>query len=103
MNRFFILFLLIFAFSKSVDAQSVGKITGRIIDEARDESLPGVSILIKGTTLGAATDFDGVYTILNIKPGTYKLEVSYVGYATQVIQQVEVQFDKTTKIDVKLS
>ncbi|NCS81712.1 MAG: TonB-dependent receptor [Ignavibacteria bacterium] len=103
MNRFFILFFILFAFSKSVDAQSVGKITGRIIDEARNESLPGVSILIKGTTLGAATDFDGVYTILNIKPGTYTLEVSYVGYATQVIQQVEVQFDKTTTIDVKLT
>ena len=52
-------------------AQTTGKIAGRVIDAATGESLPGVNVVIAGTTRGSTTDLDGYYFILSIKPGTY--------------------------------
>jgi outer membrane receptor protein involved in Fe transport len=103
MQRFLVgLLLAVMGFGVDAMAQSVGKIVGRVTDGSNGEGLPGVSILIAGTSRGAATDLDGNYTIINVKPGTYDLSVSFLGYSTQVIQRVEVQFDKTTRIDVKM-
>lgn len=104
MSRYIsLLFCIIVGLPHLVGAQSLGKISGTVTDKNSKEPLPGVSVVIQGTTQGAATNFDGQYSILNIRPGTYVIEVSYLGFATQVVQQVEVQFDKTTRIDVELS
>lgn len=103
MQRFLVLFWLAFlALGNEAFAQSVGKIVGKITDAGNGEPLPGVSVVLKGTTRGAASDLDGNFTIVNVKPGTYELSFLFLGYVTQVVQQVEVQFDKTTRIDVKL-
>ena len=55
-------------------------ITGSVIDES-GEALIGVSVLVKGTTLGTVTDLDGNFT-LEVPTGAI-LVVSYVGYKTQ--------------------
>lgn len=58
-------------------------IKGQILDET-GESMIGVSVLVKGTTIGTVTDFDGNYT-LEVPSGKNILEISYIGYKTKEI------------------
>lgn len=81
----------------------VGKISGKIIDADTEEALIGANIIILNTNLGAATDIDGNYFILNITPGTYDVKVSYVGYAAKTIQAVRVVANITYELNVELS
>jgi len=89
------------ALGAPASAQSPGKIAGRVVDNA-GEPLVGASVLVEGTTLGASTDADGYYFILQVRPGTYTLRASYIGFGTKVIEGVAVEVDKTTTIDVTL-
>ena len=90
-----ILILFIMFFNSIIQAGTTGKIKGRIIDDKTDEPLIGVNVMLDGTMLGAATDIDGFYIILNIPPGKYNLKVSYIGYAVS-IAEVQVNVDLTT-------
>lgn len=72
--------LLISLFTTIAFAQDKVQISGKVLDgEMDNEPLLGATILISGTTTGVQTDFDGNY-ILEVYPGTYTLEYSYVGY-----------------------
>ncbi|NVM01832.1 MAG: carboxypeptidase-like regulatory domain-containing protein, partial [Candidatus Helarchaeota archaeon] len=76
------IFLLIFlSFNMGIYAGTTGKVQGTILDSESNEPLPGVNIMIEGTTLGAATDESGFFFIINIPPGTYSLKASMIGYA----------------------
>lgn len=83
-------------------AGTTGKIAGEIKDSQTGEALIGVNVVAEGTSMGAATNIDGVYAILNIPPGKYNLVISAVGYHRQTIAGVSVSIDQTTTIDVKL-
>jgi TonB-dependent receptor len=75
-------FLYIILFTGFAYAQENAQISGKILDgEMDNESLFGATVIVKNTTTGAQTDFDGNYT-LTLNPGTYTLEFSYVGYST---------------------
>ena len=50
-------------------AGTTGKIAGTVKDATTGEALPGSNVIIVGTTMGAATDTNGEYFILNIPPG----------------------------------
>ncbi|HAB54530.1 MAG TPA: TonB-dependent receptor [Ignavibacteriales bacterium] len=89
-------------FSLQVMAQ-VGKISGVVRDASTSEVLIGANVLIEGTTIGAATNVEGYYVILNVPPGSYNLRASMVGYAPKVIQQVRVSIDQTTEINFELT
>lgn len=82
-------------------AQS-GKIAGTVTDASTGETLPGVNVVIDGTTQGAVTDVDGYYVILNVSPGTYALRASYVGHTPLVKENVRVNIDLTTNVDFQL-
>ncbi len=102
-KRRFSLFLFLFlTLSISVQAQ-YGKIRGVITDSETGETIIGASILIDGTTKGTATNVDGEYIILAVSPGEYKLRVSYIGYNTTYIEDVRVNIDLTTEINVSLT
>ena len=58
-------------------------VTGTLIDDATGEALIGASVIVKGSTVGTVTDFDGTFS-LEAAPGDV-LVVSYVGYADQEI------------------
>ncbi|GJQ62636.1 MAG: hypothetical protein SCALA702_16890 [Melioribacteraceae bacterium] len=79
-----------------------GKVEGVVTDAATGQPLPGVNILLKGTYYGAASDFDGKYSILNITEGTYTIEASLIGFKTMQFTGIVIQANKTTSLDVVL-
>jgi outer membrane receptor protein involved in Fe transport len=81
-------------------AGTTGKITGRVVDAATKESLPGAAVVVEGASLGAGADHDGYYTIINVPPGTYVLSLRLVGYARTLVRGVEVSADRTTRVDI---
>jgi len=82
---------------------TTGKIVGKIIDKDTGEPLVAANVVIKGETMGAATDEDGYYIILNVPPGVYTLQAIYIGYATSEVKDVVVKVDLTTQINFKMS
>ncbi|MDP4115930.1 MAG: TonB-dependent receptor, partial [Bacteroidota bacterium] len=97
-------FLLVFCLflPALLNAQTTGKLAGRIVDE-KGEPLIGANVKIVGTSLGASTDIDGYYKILNIRAGVYHISVSYVGYQAKEISNIKISSDQTTKQDIALS
>ena len=75
-NLVFLLLLCLGA--NEIVAQST--IKGKVKDE-NGMPLPGVNLVLKDTTSGAVSDFDGNYEIVNIADGTYTLNVSFLGYS----------------------
>ena len=94
--------MLMFFWSAAVMAGITGKISGRIADAQNNVNLPGVNILVEGTMLGAATDLDGYFVIINVPPGTYKLNATMIGYANAIVENVVVRMDQTTIVDLQM-
>lgn len=98
----FTIFLL-FTFILIGNAQN-GSIVGKVQDkEENNAPLPFANISIKGTTKGTTSDFDGLYQLNDVAPGTYTLVFSFVGYKTQEVENVVVNPGKITNVDVILS
>lgn len=94
--------LLLVALATAAAAGTTGKIAGQVVDQSSGEALPGVNVMIVGTTMGAATDLNGNYTILQVPPGTYALQAAAVGYSKVTVNQVRVLIDQTARIDFAL-
>ena len=61
-----------------------GKITGNILDASSEKPLVGVSVILIDQGIGADTDQNGRYTIINVPLGSYELKTSYIGYASVI-------------------
>jgi len=83
-------------------AGTTGKISGRVVDKDSGEPLPGVNLQLEGTTIGAASDLEGYYTILNVPPGKYTLKISMMGYKTIITTDVNIRIDLTTTMNFQL-
>lgn len=92
---FFWLFSLVFV--SALNAQD-GFIRGTVFDGGTGETLPGVSILVEGTTIGTITDLDGKFN-LQVNPGTCNLTVSYISYETKTIKDVIIKPGEITLFD----
>lgn len=79
-----------------------GKITGTVKDSKTGEVLPGVNVMIDGTTMGAATNTRGEFSIINVPAGVYTLKASMIGYARLTKQNIRVLPDFTTRVDFDL-
>lgn len=86
----------------SVYSAQVGKIAGKLFDSRTGKPLISANIVLEGTRLGASSDLDGEYFILNIPPGVYTAKASMVGYATQSITGVWVRSGRTTWLNFEL-
>ncbi|MGH7493821.1 MAG: TonB-dependent receptor [bacterium] len=95
--------ILLAMFSVAALAGTTGKIAGEVKDKSTGQPLPGVNVVLEGTTLGAATDMNGRYYILLIAPGTYNMVASMIGYQATKISNVKVNVDLTTSVDFELS
>ncbi|MEJ2634081.1 MAG: TonB-dependent receptor [Calditrichia bacterium] len=99
---FTILFLIMCLFASAVLGGTTGKVVGRVTDNNTGEPLIGVNISLEGTVLGAATDQDGFFIILNVPPAQYTLKADYIGYAPSIVKNMEVKIDLTTEINIKM-
>ncbi len=97
-----VLFLVLALCSLSM-AATVGKISGKVTDKETGAPLPGVAVTINGTTMGALTDVEGKYFILNVPVGTYTLKAEIIGYAPVEVQGLAVSVDLTSTADIQLS
>lgn len=79
MKVFYNLFLFAALFLVAQAGFSQGTVTGTVLDTELGEPLPGANILVKGTTNGTTTDFDGNF-ILNVSQNTGTLVISYIGF-----------------------
>ncbi|MBC7565741.1 MAG: TonB-dependent receptor [Pedobacter sp.] len=93
--------LLFVILGATVFAQT-GKISGKVSDKKSGETLIGVTVKIKGTTKGMATDVDGKYSLPGLAVGQYTLVFQYVGYNGKEISDVIVTAGKTTVFDLVL-
>ena len=86
-----------FADNNSEDP-AVGVIRGRVVDSEK-RILPGATIFIENLKTGVVSDANGFYTLTNLKPGTYKVKVSYVGYEP-IYLTLNVPEGKTVERDI---
>ena len=94
--------LLLLCVAGAASAQT-GKVSGRVTDADSGEGVIGASVLVVGTERGASTDVDGYYSVIGVRPGTYAVRVSAIGYGTVVTENVRVQINRTTDLDAALA
>lgn len=80
-TRFVLSLCCLLCFSVHLFAQQI-TVSGNVKDSS-GEPVIGASVLVKGTTNGVITDFDGNFSIANVEDGS-QIEVSYIGYVTQM-------------------
>ncbi len=102
-SRIMLLLILTIGLPGYAIAGNTGKIAGQVKDSQTGEALIGVNVVIEGTSMGAATNIDGYFVILNIPPGKYALYASAVGYNKKTVTNISVSIDLTTTIDFILS
>jgi outer membrane receptor protein involved in Fe transport len=81
---------------------TTGKIAGRVSDKSTGEPYLGANVLIVGTSMGAATDADGTFTVLQVPPGEYSVQVRAMGYKSVTVTAVRVLIDQTARLDFAL-
>ncbi|MFS4466598.1 SusC/RagA family TonB-linked outer membrane protein [Maribacter sp. 2210JD10-5] len=92
--NFMTIFFVLFSFLATHSVFSQTSVSGTISDELGP--LAGASVVVKGTTTGTVTDFDGNY-VIEVPDGSNTLVFSYVGYATQ-----EIAVDGQSTINVTM-
>ena len=79
-----------------------GTIQGRVFDPINNDPIPFANVIIQGTTNGSTTDLDGNYKIEKLEPGLYNISVSYVGYKTRTIFEINVTNSRTANLDIEM-
>ncbi len=102
LHRLAIVITSLLVITTELSAQSVGEIEGRIKDAETGNSLPGVNVVLEGTTRGTSTAIDGSFKISRVASGNYVLSVSLIGYTTAQLNIV-VEDDKVSNVDLTLN
>ena len=101
-RNFFVLWMSILLLPALLLAGTSGKIKGKVTDRDSGEPLPGANVVVVGTTLGAASDFNGEFVILNVPAGIYTVKATFVGYQEVNIANLRVIADLTTESNFKM-
>jgi len=97
------LFVVIMLSVVTVFAATTGKIRGKVIDSATGEGIPGATIMVEGTQLGASSSADGSFFILQVPPGLQRVKCIIIGYTTLTQDNIIISSDTTTTVDFKMS
>ncbi len=95
--------LLIVVATTVANAGISGTLSGRVLDKHTQTILPGASILVEGTTLGAMADKSGRFKIHNLPAGTYNVIFSMIGYAKLTIRNIQINVDLDTALEGELT
>ncbi len=77
-------------------------VSGRVLDNTTREPVVSANILLVGTTLGTTTDLNGSFTLSNLEPGSYSLQVSALGYRTQLVDEINLLPNRVRTVEVLL-
>jgi len=104
LTRMFFVFVVLLSLIDPLSsaAQSLGVIKGTITDAETGNGLPGANIRLEGTGRGASTDGDGNFTVTRVRPGTYNLTASLMGFAAGQMS-VTIEADREARVDLQLS
>jgi len=83
-------------------AGSTGKISGKITDSATGEAMIGANVFVRSLGIGAATDLDGEFYIINVPVGVYEVQINMIGYQAMTVTDVRVKTDLTTPLEVEM-
>ena len=102
MKKFnFIMYALVVITTLNAQSDRVsGKIRGRVVDSPSKNPLAGANVLVLpvGSGRGTMTNEDGEFVLPNLMTGRYNVKVSYMGYASTTIQDIDVSPGGTTEI-----
>jgi hypothetical protein len=104
MKRILIQSITIFLLLLSIaaQAQQTGKIKGFVYEKETGEPVLFTNVIVKGTTLGAATDVNGYYTITNVPIGEQTVQITYLGYDT-LTSSLTVDDDRIASLNLYLT
>lgn len=102
MNKLLSALLFCFVGLPSLLAQN-GIIKGKVLNATSNEPVPLANVVIKGTTTGTTTDFDGNFELKNLQPGFTVLVVSSIGFEAATSEDILVTNAKSAYVEVRLS
>jgi len=79
--------LIMAIFAQASFAQTTGTVIGKIIDNETGEAVTGANVVVKGTTIGAASDLEGEFKITGVPTGNQTFEVSFISYERMTIEK----------------
>ena len=95
--------LLIFLLSPlTALAQSFGIIRGKITDETTNEAIPFASVVLQGGNSGTTADYSGLFELADVPAGLRNVQISFIGYDTEVIFELEVTPSRPAVVNVAL-
>ncbi len=94
------LLILVFCINAAFVYGQSGTITGNVLDDT-GLPLPGASLILKGTSIGTSTDFDGAFQFNKIDEGSYTVIISYLGFDNQEIE-VQVVSNQNTELNIAM-
>lgn len=74
--------MLLCIFLSIASFAQTGSVSGTVVDANTQEPLMGTNVVVRGTNTGAVTDENGRYSLRDLEPGTYVLDVHFMGYET---------------------
>ena len=104
MNKHFgLLAWVVFLFAAGVcELNAQGIIRGRVNDAQTNEPIPFANVVVQGETVGTTTDFDGNYELSSVAPGLRNIQVSFLGYETKTVFEIEVTPARPAIVNVML-
>lgn len=99
--RKFVLAIVCLALNAAIAFAQTGTIRGRVKAAHSQSWLPGANVLVQGTTVGASSDLEGRFGILNAPAGPHRLIISYVGYRIDTVAVI-VKSNSTTVVNVSM-
>ena len=91
-----VLFFTVFIYGSN------GKLVGTVVQKSDNSPAVGVNIILVDTYLGAASDEQGKFVVLNIPPGTYSVRADAIGFAPVIIKNIRITTSQTTEINIGL-
>ena len=98
----FAIFALLPASAAAQRATSDANVYGHVINAATQEHLPYINIIVRGTTIGTATDATGHFFLKNMPEGDFTIEASFLGYHAQS-RQVTLRRGETRELNFELT
>jgi len=93
--------IILFILVSSSLARAQGILNGTVVDEESKQPLAGAYVLLQGTTAATISNDQGAFQFAKIKPGSYQVQVSFIGFET-IIQQAQVIDKHRTSLNIAL-